>query len=181
MYLPLGVAARIIYNPTSDYAENVVSLAADGLSISPMLRGLAYEGSLGLWLKQYWGALRAWLSQPQIIVLVMTWAIVFTVVSIAILGLGFGPAGVGAGESLRRPLLLTFLAISKIAYCEAQGTLAAVFQSSMYGAFTPAGGLFATLTSMAMLGTLMPWAAVVSGVLATLAAGIVWGYGVGSG
>ncbi|KAK1690436.1 hypothetical protein BDP55DRAFT_650713 [Colletotrichum godetiae] len=155
MYIPLGAAARIYYNPKSEYAENIVSLVANGLSISPMLRGLAYEGSLGPWLKQYWGAFRAWLSQPQIIALVMTWAIVFTVVSIAILGLGFGPAGVGAG------------------------TLAAVFQSSMYGAFTPAGGLFATLTSMAMLGTLMPWAAVVSGVLATLAAGIVWGYGVG--
>ncbi|EXF84621.1 hypothetical protein CFIO01_11757 [Colletotrichum fioriniae PJ7] len=181
MYLPLGVAARVIYNPASEYAENVVSLAADGLSISPMLRGLAYEGSLGSWLKQYWGASRAWLSKPQIIALVMTWAIVFTVVSIVILGLGFGPAGVGAGESLRRPLPSTFLAISKIANRMAQGTLAAVFQSSTYGAFTPAGGLFATLTSMAMLGTLMPWAAVVSGVLATLAVGIVWGYGVGGG
>ncbi|KAK1711273.1 uncharacterized protein BDZ83DRAFT_639727 [Colletotrichum acutatum] len=157
MYLPLGVAARIICNPTSEYDENVVSLAADGLSISPMLRGLAYDRSLGSWLKQYWGAFRAWLSQPRKHLADIIVAIVFTVVSIAILGLGFGPAGVGTG------------------------TLAAVFQSSMYGAFTPAGGLFATLTSMAMLGTLMPWAAVVSGVLATLATGIVWGYGVGGG
>ncbi|KAK1673685.1 hypothetical protein BDP55DRAFT_556284, partial [Colletotrichum godetiae] len=90
----------------------------------------------------------------EIIALIMTWAIVFTIASMNILGLGFGPAGVGAG------------------------TLAAAFQSCVYGAFTPAGGLFATLTSMAMLGTLMPWAAVVSGVLATLVTGLVWEYGV---
>ena len=32
------------------------------------------------------------------------------------------------------------------------GSLAAGFQSYMYGDFTPAGGIFATLTSMAMLG-----------------------------
>ncbi|KAK1451086.1 hypothetical protein CCUS01_11264, partial [Colletotrichum cuscutae] len=83
------------------------------------------------------------------------WTTVYTVVSIAILASGLSPDGVGAG------------------------TLAAAFQSCMYGAFTPAGGLFASLTSMAMLGTLMPWAAVTSGVLATLVAGIVWGFGVG--
>ena len=34
------------------------------------------------------------------------------------------------------------------------GSLAAGFQSFMYGGFTPAGGIFATLTSLAMLGIL---------------------------
>lgn len=36
------------------------------------------------------------------------------------------------------------------------GTLAAAFQSWAYGGFTPAGGIFATLTSLGMLGWLAP-------------------------
>ncbi|MBW0530549.1 hypothetical protein O181_070264 [Austropuccinia psidii MF-1] len=34
------------------------------------------------------------------------------------------------------------------------GSLAAAFQSAMYGAFTPAAGVFAVLTSLGMTGTL---------------------------
>ncbi|KAJ6147428.1 hypothetical protein N7497_009410, partial [Penicillium chrysogenum] len=66
--------------------------------------------------------------------------------------LGFGPAGIVAGS------------------------LAAAFQSFMYGAFTPAGGIFATLTSMAMLGTLMPLEVLVASALAVgVAVGaVVW-------
>lgn len=60
------------------------------------------------------------------------------------------------------------------------GTLAAAFQSWMYGGFTPAGGIFATLTSMAMLGTMMPMAAVVASLLATIVATIAWACGVGT-
>ncbi|RYC59144.1 hypothetical protein CHU98_g7064 [Xylaria longipes] len=58
-------------------------------------------------------------------------------------------------------------------------TLAAVFQSAMYGGFTPAGGIFATLTSMAMLGILMPAAAISAALLATMVARMVWACGVG--
>ncbi|KAG7038803.1 hypothetical protein JMJ77_0008689, partial [Colletotrichum scovillei] len=53
------IAARIIYNPASNYAKNVVSLAANSLSINPILRGLA---------------------------------IMFIIMSITILSLGFGLA-----------------------------------------------------------------------------------------
>lgn len=60
-----------------------------------------------------------------------------------------------------------------------QGTLAAAFQSYMYGGFTPAGGIFATLTSMAMLGTLFPPGAILSAVVATGAAILVWVWGIG--
>ena len=60
-----------------------------------------------------------------------------------------------------------------------RGTMAAAFQSYMYGGFTPAGGIFATLTSMAMLGTLMPPAAVFAALVATIVAVIVWACGVG--
>ena len=38
----------------------------------------------------------------------------------------------------------------------ATGTLAAAFQSFAYGGFTPAGGIFATLTSIGMLRFLRP-------------------------
>ena len=58
-------------------------------------------------------------------------------------------------------------------------SLAAAFQSFMYGGFTPAGGIFATLTSMAMLGTLMWPAAVIVALLATGVAAAVWACGVG--
>ena len=59
------------------------------------------------------------------------------------------------------------------------GSLAAGFQAYMYGGFTPAGGIFATLTSMAMLGLLMPAVLVLARVLATGVAIIVWVNGVG--
>ncbi|TFB00228.1 hypothetical protein CCMA1212_007761 [Trichoderma ghanense] len=96
-----------------------------------------------------------WLSQPHILAVILAWAITFTAVCTLILCLGFGPVGIGAG------------------------TVAAVFQSWMYGAFTPAGGIFATLTSMAMLGTLMPAASILAAVVATGAAIAVWALGVG--
>ncbi|EHK18072.1 uncharacterized protein TRIVIDRAFT_159689, partial [Trichoderma virens Gv29-8] len=91
----------------------------------------------------------------EILAIIMAWAITFTAMCTLILCLGFGPVGIGAG------------------------TLAAAFQSYMYGAFTPAGGIFATLTSMAMLGTLMPAAAILAAVIATGAAIIVWVLGIG--
>ncbi|CAG8071951.1 unnamed protein product [Penicillium salamii] len=74
------------------------------------------------------------------------WWITFTVVMGIIMVLGFGPFGI------------------------VLGSLAAGFQSFMYGGFTPAGGIFATLTSMAMLGTLMPAALVIAVLIATLVA-----------
>ncbi|KAM0263541.1 hypothetical protein ACHAQJ_001160 [Trichoderma viride] len=94
-----------------------------------------------------------WLAQP----LIMAWAVTFTAVCTLILCLGFGPAGIGAG------------------------TIAAAFQSYMYGAFTPAGGIFATLTSMAMLGTMMPPAAILASVIATGVAMLTWMWGIGRG
>ncbi|KAL6886287.1 hypothetical protein HDV57DRAFT_490104 [Trichoderma longibrachiatum] len=96
-----------------------------------------------------------WLSQPHILAVILAWAVSFTAVCTLILCLGFGPIGIGAG------------------------TLAAAFQSWMYGAFTPAGGIFATLTSMAMLGTLMPAASILAAAVATGVAVVVWELGVG--
>ena len=43
----------------------------------------------------------------------------------------------------------------------------------MYGGFTPAGGIFATLTSVAMLGVLVPHVVIVGAIVATLVAVIV--------
>ncbi len=53
------------------------------------------------------------------------------------------------------------------------GSLAAAFQSWMYGGFTPAGGVFATLTSVGMLGVAMPMYAVGAASIATIVAVIV--------
>ena len=56
---------------------------------------------------------------------------------------------------------------------------AAIFQSVAYGAFTFAGGIFATLTSVAMAGRLSWPAAVSAAIRATTVAGTVWIAGVG--
>lgn len=48
----------------------------------------------------------------------------------------------------------------------------------MYGGFTPAGGVFATLTSLGMLGWMVPVEAGVSAVVATVVATVVWACGV---
>ena len=58
-------------------------------------------------------------------------------------------------------------------------TLAAAFQSWAYGGFTPAGGIFATLTSMGMLGYLLPIQVAASAVLATAVGVVVWECGAG--
>jgi len=50
----------------------------------------------------------------------------------------------------------------------------------MYGGFTPAAGIFATLTSLGMLGLLNPLAVVIAAVVAMVVALIVWACGVGT-
>ena len=59
------------------------------------------------------------------------------------------------------------------------GTLAAAFQSWAYGGFTPAGGIFATLTSLGMLGYLRPFEVGAGAMVATVVMLIVWACGVG--
>ncbi|KAK4041710.1 hypothetical protein C8A01DRAFT_34199 [Parachaetomium inaequale] len=111
-------------------------------------------GQLGGWFTHEWEQFLEWASQPHVIAAVLAWIITFWVVCIFILG-GFGPAGVVAG------------------------TLAAAFQSYAYAGFTPAGSIFATLTSMGMLGTLVPPVFIVAATLATAVSAIVWLCGVG--
>jgi len=61
--------------------------------------------------------------------------------------LEFGPLGVIACKSLLASKILD----SKLhKLTDTTASLAAAFQSAVYGGFTPAGGLFAFLTSMAM-------------------------------
>lgn len=54
--------------------------------------------------------------------------------------------------------------------------MAAAFQSWMYGGFTPAAGIFATLTSLGMLGLAMPVVAIPSAIIATLVAWLTWSF-----
>jgi hypothetical protein len=60
------------------------------------------------------------------------------------------------------------------------GSFAAGFQSWMYGGFTPAAGIFATLTSVGMLGYVVPVYATASVAVATFVAALVWASGVGT-
>ncbi|KAH6647953.1 hypothetical protein BKA67DRAFT_401570 [Truncatella angustata] len=107
------------------------------------------------WFLSQWTLFSHWLAQPHVLAVILAWAITFTVICSIFMALGFGPVGVGAA------------------------TIAAAFQSCMYGGFTPAGGIFATLTSMAMLGTFMPVAAFLAAVVATIVSTIVWACGTG--
>ena len=47
----------------------------------------------------------------------------------------------------------------------------------MYGGFTPAGGIFATLTSVGMLGLAIPVYTAASSLIATFVAALVWACG----
>ncbi|KAI1493110.1 hypothetical protein F5X96DRAFT_623697 [Biscogniauxia mediterranea] len=116
---------------------------------------LGFLDSLPGWVEETARWLVAWLSQPQVLDVITAWAITFTVVFSLVGLMGFGLRGVGLGS------------------------LAAAFQSYMYGGFTPAGGVFATLTSMAMLGRLMPAATLAAAVAATVVAVLVWAGGSG--
>ncbi|KAI9671459.1 MAG: hypothetical protein M1831_004368 [Alyxoria varia] len=102
-----------------------------------------------------WGRFSAWLAQPHVYSVIIAWAIAFLVVYIGLSMLGFQPQGVAAGS------------------------IAAGLQAWAYGAFTPAGGLFAGLTSLGMLGLAQPVFFVIAVVIASCVAAIVAAIGVG--
>ncbi|KIM83567.1 hypothetical protein PILCRDRAFT_819207 [Piloderma croceum F 1598] len=95
--------------------------------------------------------LSEWIQQPEIQILCLVWFIVFWVVLFIPLLMGFGPAGVLAGS------------------------MAAGFQSWMYGGFTPAGGVFAVLTSIGMIGVFQPVPVASASVIASLVTVVVAG------
>ena len=110
--------------------------------------------------------------------------ITFAVVLILLSLVGFNAPGVGAGMfsqplDTMAPLIISFLS-TKTDSNNDIATLAAAFQSWAYGGFTPAGGIFATLTSMGMLGTLMPVQVICSVMVATVVAVVVWLCGAGT-
>ncbi|CCO30172.1 hypothetical protein BN14_04196 [Rhizoctonia solani AG-1 IB] len=72
------------------------------------------------WFTTSWQSLSEFLLRPDIRNALVVWFVVFWICMLIPLAFGFGPAGVIGGS------------------------LAAWFQSVVYGAFTPAGGLFAT-------------------------------------
>ncbi|KAI0851159.1 hypothetical protein F5Y00DRAFT_259700 [Daldinia vernicosa] len=92
----------------------------------------------------------AYIALPHVYWAIIAWAIVFTAVVTLGLSLGFGSEGVIAGS------------------------LAAAFQSAMYGGFTPAGGIFASLTSLAMLGLLAPATTAIAAIIALIPAVIIF-------
>ncbi|KAJ5080922.1 hypothetical protein N7456_013632, partial [Penicillium angulare] len=147
--------------PLDLFVANLNFTRAETLSAG--FRQFATDRSLALtWLHQlseYWSSndwadkILQWLSRPgeqHILAAITAWWITFTVLVIILLCLGFGPIGI------------------------LPGSLAAAFQSWMYGGFTPAGGIFATLTSMAMLGLLVPWVVLLASLIALGVAMIVW-------
>ncbi|OOQ91134.1 hypothetical protein PEBR_01075 [Penicillium brasilianum] len=108
-----------------------------------------FTETLPEWLTKIW----EWLLRPDVLAIITAWWITFTVVMILVFCVGFGSVGIAAGSA------------------------AAAFQSWMYGGFTPAGGLFATLTSTAMVGLLIPSSVIPASIVATIVAVIVWKLG----
>ncbi len=140
------------------------------------VRQFLVERSITLnYIEKYWDGFVVWLSQPSkyddrlccdhvpihkltycptaIFYIIIAWAVTFTIIMITVLSLGFGPIGVVAGST------------------------AAAFQAWMYGGFTPGAGIFATLTSLGMLGLMMPAAVTFAACIATV---VAWAYGVGA-
>ncbi|KAF8602221.1 hypothetical protein BDV93DRAFT_218155 [Ceratobasidium sp. AG-I] len=103
------------------------------------------------WISKHWKEFSEFLVQPHVRNVLIVWFIVFWIALFIPLTLGFGPKGVLAGSG------------------------AAWFQSAIYGAFTPAGGVFAVLTSIGMMGIAYPPAVILAVVLASGAAAIAWG------
>ncbi|KAI9765208.1 MAG: hypothetical protein M1840_007700 [Geoglossum simile] len=113
------------------------------------------RSAVGAWIGEHWEEFGAWLERPYVLAVVMAWWITFAVVMVITLSAGFGPSGIVAGS------------------------MAAGFQAWMYGAFTPAGGIFATLTSLGMLGLAAPAFVQGASAVATVVSVIVWACGAG--
>jgi len=152
---PLRAASEAV-DPSSVWAWLVAFFASIGSwfaagwhTVLPSVEDGA--GQAGDWFSNYWRELSEFLVQPHIRDLLIVWFVVFWIALFIPLLLGFGPAGVLAGSA------------------------AAWFQSAIYGAFTPAGGLFAVLTSVGMMGIACPPAILLAVVIASAVAGIVWG------
>ncbi|KAL5637547.1 hypothetical protein ACGC1H_004088 [Rhizoctonia solani] len=102
------------------------------------------------WFVKSWQGLSEFLLRPDVRNALIVWFIVFWICLLIPLAAGFGPAGVIGGS------------------------LAAWFQSVVYGAFTPAGGVFAVMTSVGMLGVACPPVVIPAVIIASLAAWIAW-------
>ncbi|RYP21422.1 hypothetical protein DL767_009275 [Monosporascus sp. MG133] len=121
-------------------------------SINLPTEAASFLSSIKSCLSSAWESFLAWLSLPHVYWALIAFAITFTVLVTLGLCLGFGPGGI------------------------VFGSLAAAFQSYMYGGFTPAGGLFATLTSLGMLGFFAPAVTVIAAVIAFFVAVITFHY-----
>ncbi|CAE6335854.1 unnamed protein product [Rhizoctonia solani] len=108
------------------------------------------------WIVGAWQDFSQFLLRPEVRNALIVWFIVFWVCALIPLASGFGSKGVIAGS------------------------IAAWFQSVVYGAFTPAGGFFAIMTSVGMLGIAHPHIFVPSTIIASLAAWIAWSKTVGA-
>ncbi|KEQ94973.1 hypothetical protein AUEXF2481DRAFT_29702 [Aureobasidium subglaciale EXF-2481] len=91
-----------------------------------------------------------WMSESFPQILVTIWWTTFVLALAVLLSLGFGTRGV-------RP-----------------GSFAASYQGWMYGAFTPANGPFARLTSLGMLGFFAMAATIMSGICASSITILIW-------
>jgi len=118
---------------------------------APILPSSFAEGTenVGEWITRNWAEFSQFLLQDHVRKLLLVWFIVFWVVLFIPLILGFGPKGVLAGSA------------------------AAWFQSVVYGAFTPAGGVFAVLTLVGMMGVAYPPAVLLAVTIASAVTAIV--------
>ncbi|THV64139.1 hypothetical protein D6D19_10287 [Aureobasidium pullulans] len=93
-----------------------------------------------------------WMSESFSQILVTIWWTTFVLALAVLLSLGFGTRGV-------TPVI---------------GSFAASYQGWMYGAFTPANGPFARLTSLSMLGFFALAATIMSGICASSITILIW-------
>ncbi|KAG9512434.1 hypothetical protein KCU98_g17381, partial [Aureobasidium melanogenum] len=97
-----------------------------------------------------WTESSRWLLQPHDVPLTMIWCTVFVFTLTLLLRVGFGSKGI------------------------VSGSVAASFQSTRYGAFTPRGGIFARLTGLGMVRSSRIAVATAAGLFASVVTVLVW-------
>ena len=106
--------------------------------------------------------------------------VTFAAVLLLLTGVGFGTAGVGMSTPL--PHLGNIASINRFFYLTLREVSSLLLsQSWAYEDFTPAGGFFATLTSMGMLGTLLHLEVGVAAMSVAVVTAIIWACGVDRG
>ncbi|CAK3991497.1 ifi-6-16 domain-containing [Lecanosticta acicola] len=92
------LVAGLNFTSQPDFSSAFAEFAADR---NPILDFITRYWSVVLdWISTASADCVQWVLQPHVYAVIIAWAVTFTIIITIILTLGFGPVGVGAGESI---------------------------------------------------------------------------------